>query len=164
MNNWTAWVGVKFGTLTVEKYLGYQDRGSAYFLVRCDCGKTKKVTIWEFKKGKEKSCGLLRCKAKVKGLTGAPKPPETITQQDETASANNNIKSTGSVIAKKVGGSATIILPDNQKLQLVTWKNDNMWVLYRPMRADEQAETYTYQEDSKFGLIEAKITIREVKR
>lgn len=87
MNNWMAWVGVKFGTLTVEKYLGYQDRGSAYFLVRCDCGKTKKVTIWEFKKGKEKSCGLLRCKAKVKGLTGTPKPPETITQQDETASA-----------------------------------------------------------------------------
>lgn len=82
----------------------------------------------------------------------------------ETASANNKIKSTGSVIAKKVGGSATIILPDNQKLQLVTWKNDNMWVLYRPMRADEQAETYTYQEDSKFGLLEAKITIREVKR
>lgn len=82
----------------------------------------------------------------------------------EAASANNNIKSTGSVIAKKVGGSATIILPDNQKLQLVTWKNDHMWVLYRPMRADEQAETYTYQEDSKFGLIEAKITIREVKR
>lgn len=64
MNNWTAWVGVKFGTLTVEKYLGYQDRGSAYFLVRCDCGKTK-----------------------VKGLTGTPKPPATITQQDETASA-----------------------------------------------------------------------------
>lgn len=82
----------------------------------------------------------------------------------EAASANNKIKSTGSVIAKKVGGSATIILPDNQKLQLVTWKNDNMWVLYRPMRADEQAETYTYQEDSKFGLMEAKITIREVKR
>lgn len=81
------WVGVKFGTLTVEKYLGYQGRGSAYFLVRCDCGKTKKVTTGEFKKGKEKSCGLLRCKAKVKGLTGAPKPPEAIVQQDETASA-----------------------------------------------------------------------------
>lgn len=82
----------------------------------------------------------------------------------EAASTNNNIKSTGSVIAKKVGGSATIILPDNQKLQLVTWKNDNMWVLYRPMRNDEHAETYTYQEDSKFGLLEAKITIREVRK
>lgn len=87
MNNWTAWVGVKFGTLTVEKYLGYQDRGSAYFLVRCDCGKTKKVTIWEFKKGKEKSCGLLRCKAKVKELTGTPKPPEAVVQQEATTSA-----------------------------------------------------------------------------
>lgn len=53
VNNWTAWVGVKFGTLTVEKYLGYQDRGSAYFLVRCDCGKTKKVTTWEFKKARK---------------------------------------------------------------------------------------------------------------
>lgn len=82
----------------------------------------------------------------------------------EAGTANNNIKSTGSVIAKKIGGSATIILPDNQKLQLVTWKNDNMWVLYRPMRPDEQAETYTYQEDSKYGLLEAKIVIREVKK
>ena len=37
MNNWMAWVGVKFGTLTVEKYLGYQDRGSAYFpCKRCE--------------------------------------------------------------------------------------------------------------------------------
>lgn len=45
------------------------------------------MTTGEFKKGKEKSCGLLRCKAKVKGLTGAPKPPEVIVQQDETASA-----------------------------------------------------------------------------
>lgn len=82
----------------------------------------------------------------------------------EAACEDNKIKSTGSVIAKKVGGSATITLPHNQKLQLVTWKNDNMWVLYRPMRPDEQAETYTYQEDSKFGLLEAKIVIREVKK
>lgn len=82
----------------------------------------------------------------------------------EAACEDNKIKSTGSVIAKKVGGSATITLPRNQKLQLVTWKNDSMWVLYRPMRPDEQAETYTYQEDSKFGLLEAKIVIREVKK
>lgn len=76
---------------------------------------------------------------------------------------NNKVKSTGSVVAKRVGGNATVILPDNQKLQLVTWKEDDMWLLYRPMRADEQAETYTYQEDSRFGILEANITIREVK-
>lgn len=76
---------------------------------------------------------------------------------------NSKVKSTGNVIAKRVGGSATVTLPDNQKLQLVTWKEDDMWLLYRPMRADEQAETYTYQEDSKFGILEASITIREVR-
>lgn len=76
---------------------------------------------------------------------------------------NNKVKSTGNVIAKRMGGSATVTLPDNQKLQLVTWKEDDMWLLYRPMRADEQAETYTYQEDSKFGVLEATIIIREVK-
>lgn len=82
----------------------------------------------------------------------------------ETASANNNIKSTGSVIAKDVGGTATITLPENKKLQLVTWKDANsLWLLYRPMRTDEQAETYTYQENSRFGVLEANITIREVK-
>lgn len=76
----------------------------------------------------------------------------------------NRVKSTGSVVAKRLGGTATVILPDNQKLQLVTWKGDDMWLLYRPMRVDEQAETYTYQEDSKFGVLEASITIREVKK
>lgn len=77
--------------------------------------------------------------------------------------ADSKVKSTGNVMAKHIGGSATVTLPDNQKLQLVTWKEDDMWLLYRPMRADEQAETYTYQEDSKFGILEASITICEVK-
>lgn len=47
------WVGVKFGTLTVEKYLGYKGRGSAYFLVRCDCGKTKKSLQGSLKKARK---------------------------------------------------------------------------------------------------------------
>ena len=90
MNNWTAWVGVKFGTLTVEKYLGYQDRGSAYFLVRCDCGKTKKVITSDFLKGKAKSCGLLKCKRAVASakLLDLPRPPKGDTNPNrETTSA-----------------------------------------------------------------------------
>lgn len=43
MRNWTAWIGAKYGTLTVEKYLGNQGTKNTFFLVRCDCGKTKKV-------------------------------------------------------------------------------------------------------------------------
>ena len=80
---------------------------------------------------------------------------------DEHIQQSGNIKSGGTVIAKKVGGSANVELPPKTKLVLVTWKGDNLWVLSRPFREGEKAETYTYQEDSKWGLIEAKIVIRE---
>lgn len=73
------------------------------------------------------------------------KPPET----------RGKIKSSGSVIAKNVGGYAEIELPPNNKLTLVTWKDDNLWILYRPMRKDEEPEVYVYREDSQFNLIEA---------
>lgn len=74
------------------------------------------------------------------------------------------METSNAAIAKDVGGTATITLPENKKLQLVTWKDANsLWLLYRPMRTDEQAETYTYQENSRFGVLEANITIREVK-
>lgn len=80
---------------------------------------------------------------------------------DEHIQHSGNIKSGGTVIAKKVGGSANIELPPKSKLVLLTWKGDSLWVLSRPFREGEKAETYTYQEDSKWGLIEAKIVIRE---
>ena len=77
---------------------------------------------------------------------------------------SGNLKAGGTVIAKKVGGSANIELPPKSKLVLLTWKGDNLWVLSRPFREGEKAETYTYQEDSKWGLIEAKIVIRETEQ
>ena len=80
---------------------------------------------------------------------------------DEHIQQSGNLKAGGTVIAKKVGGSANIELPPKSKLVLLTWKGDNLWVLSRPFREGEKAETYTYQEDSKWGLIEAKIVIRE---
>lgn len=79
-----------------------------------------------------------------------------------TSAKTDEIKSTGSVIAKKFGGKSAIILPPKQKLVSVTWKaEDAMWFLYHPFRDGECAETYTYQEDSKWGLIEATIIIQE---
>ena len=80
---------------------------------------------------------------------------------DEHIQQSGNLKAGGTVIAKKVGGSANIELPPKSKLVLLTWKGDNLWVLSRPFREGEKAETYTYQEDSKWGLIEAKIVIQE---
>ena len=59
MRDWTAWIGAKYGTLTVEKYLGNQGTRNTFFLVRCDCGKTKKVITSDFLSSR-KVCVALR--------------------------------------------------------------------------------------------------------
>ena len=74
---------------------------------------------------------------------------------------NEDVKSSGSVVAKKVGGTANIVLPPKQKLVSVTWKRDEMWLLYRPFRSGEFAEEYTYKEDSVFGVMETTLKIKE---
>ena len=81
----------------------------------------------------------------------------------ETTEKKDGIKSSGNVIAKRIGGQATIELPPKQKLVSVTWKgkDDSMWFLYRPFREGEKPETYSYQEDSRWGLMEATIVIKE---
>ena len=74
---------------------------------------------------------------------------------------NDDVKSSGSVVAKKIGGTANIVLPPKQKLVSVTWKRDDMWILYRPFRSGEFAEEYTYREDSVFGVMETTLKIKE---
>ena len=88
--------------------------------------------------------------------------------REEQGTSNNNsnsvpkVKSSGNVIAKKLGTSGGVMnLPPNYKLVLVTWKQDSMWVLYRPMRKDEVPEEYIYQEDSTYGIMEGTIRIKE---
>lgn len=78
MKDWAAWVGSKYGTLTVEKYLGKKKNNQALFSVRCACGKTKKVIASDFVRGKAKSCGRLECKRAVANakLLDLPKPLE----------------------------------------------------------------------------------------
>ena len=63
--------------------------------------------------------------------------------------------------AKAWGGSMTINLEQNQKLVNVTWKDADMWILTRPMRAGETNETYYFKEKSTFGVMEGQITIIE---
>jgi hypothetical protein len=66
--------------------------------------------------------------------------------------------------AKSFGGDITITLEPNQKLELITWKDDDsLWYLTRPMRENEEAETHVYQQDSEFGIFEGTVTIIEVK-
>lgn len=65
--------------------------------------------------------------------------------------------------AKSFGGKAEITLPQGQKLLVATWKDDNLWYLTRPVRSDENAETYEFQEASSFGLLNGTYIIHEKK-
>lgn len=65
---------------------------------------------------------------------------------------------------RSYGGSMTLELPPNTKLEVITWKDDSLWYCTRPMRKDEQAEIHTYQQSSEFGVFEGTVTIIESKQ
>lgn len=65
--------------------------------------------------------------------------------------------------AKSFGGSMTQNLPPNSKLVNVTWKETQMWVLTRPMREDEEPETYSFKEVSAWGVLEGEVKLVESK-
>lgn len=68
-------------------------------------------------------------------------------------------------VARHIGGNMVVDLPDNTKLVNTNWdKDDSLWYLTREMRPDEDAETYTYKEDSTFGVLTGKVTLVEHKR
>jgi hypothetical protein len=67
----------------------------------------------------------------------------------------------GQYAARKFGGTTTEQLPPNTKLVNVTWKENNLWLVTRPMRNEEQPETYEFRESAIFGLLEGKIVIKE---
>ena len=65
---------------------------------------------------------------------------------------------------KSFGGSMTLNLEPNQKLEEITWKDDSLWHLTRPMTDDDIAETHTFQQQSEFGVFEGTVTIVESKK
>lgn len=68
-------------------------------------------------------------------------------------------------MARKFGGDMTIELEPNQKLEMITWKdNDALWYLTRPMTEDDVAETHTFQADTKWGIFEGTVKIVESKQ
>ena len=65
--------------------------------------------------------------------------------------------------ARDLGGEVTITLPANEKLEVITWKEDSLWYLTRPMREDEEAETHVYRQSSEWGIFEGTVTVIESK-
>lgn len=64
---------------------------------------------------------------------------------------------------KSFGGEGTLNLPKGQKLVNVTWKETELWYLTRPMDSTDVAETYQFQEESSFGIMEGTYNIVESK-
>ena len=64
---------------------------------------------------------------------------------------------------KHFGGSGDIHLPTGQKLVNVTWKENQIWYLSRPMKKDEDADIYRFQEESGWGVVEGTYYIHEHK-
>lgn len=64
---------------------------------------------------------------------------------------------------KDMGGSTTIELEPNTKLEEITWKDNSLWYLTRPMTDDDVAETHTFRESSEYGVFEGTVTIIEKK-
>lgn len=65
--------------------------------------------------------------------------------------------------AKMYGGTVNIQLDKGQKLVNVTWKDTDLWYLTKPMGPNDVAETYTFIQESNFGLVQGKVNIIESK-
>ena len=64
---------------------------------------------------------------------------------------------------KSFGGEGTLNLPKGQKLVNVTWKESELWYLTRSMDSTDVAETYKFQEESSYGVMEGTYNIVETK-
>ncbi len=64
-------------------------------------------------------------------------------------------------MARRYGGDSTVNLNPGEKLEEVTWKDNDLWILTKPMKDGDVAEEYTFQEDSEFGIIEGTVHIIE---
>ena len=70
---------------------------------------------------------------------------------------------TEQVRTRQWGGEMTIDLPKGQELMMVTWKDDDLFYLTRPMAHDYVPATKTFQESSSWGIMESTVYFVEHK-
>lgn len=66
-------------------------------------------------------------------------------------------------MTKSLGGTTTLELEPNQKLEMITWKESDLWYLTKPMTDDDVAETHTFKQSSNTGIFEGMVIIIETK-
>lgn len=65
--------------------------------------------------------------------------------------------------ARSYGGEQTIAITKGWKVVNASWKDDDLWILVRPMKPEEQPEKLTYIESSSYGIAQGKIYLQEQK-
>lgn len=63
--------------------------------------------------------------------------------------------------ARNWGGETSLDLPKGYKLMNMTWKEDSIWYLVRPMKDGEMAEEYLFKENSAFGVYQGTVKVKE---
>lgn len=64
-------------------------------------------------------------------------------------------------MAKNWGGEMTIELEPGKGLELITWKDDSLWILTKERPEDQAPVTHTFQESTDWGVFEGTIHIVE---
>ena len=62
---------------------------------------------------------------------------------------------------KQFGGSGKIELEPGRKLEMVTWKENELWILTSIRPDSIKPQTYKFSEKSSWGVIEGTYTIIE---
>lgn len=62
---------------------------------------------------------------------------------------------------KNFGGTTILKLEPNEKLEEITWKDDSLWYLTRPMRDDEEPEVHIFKESDNLGILEGTVKVIE---
>jgi hypothetical protein len=62
---------------------------------------------------------------------------------------------------KLLGGTQTIVLDPGLKLENITWKETELWLLTRRARPGEVPERHEFMEKSPFGILEGTVVIQE---
>ncbi len=70
---------------------------------------------------------------------------------------------TDNSMVKKFGGKKDITLLPDTKVVNVTWKEEDIWILSKPMKSTDSAESYYFTEKSNYGIIEGTYRIQEIK-
>lgn len=64
---------------------------------------------------------------------------------------------------KTFGGTSTLKIQPNKKIVNITWKEDNLWILVKPMGKNDVAETYIFYEKSSWGIWNGTYILQETK-